>query len=1001
MIRLLTEISENRSTSARYGVAVAAVVAALLLRFAVEPWMGSAVPFITFFPAIVAASAFGGFGPGLLSTVLSILAVALFVTPPHFSLAMQDAANYFASALFLILGTLVSWSEQKVLHERRRAVAAEEAERNQRTLFQQTLAGIGDGVISTARDLRIEFMNPVAEALTGWSSGEARGRSLADVFTAVDEVTGARCTDAVAAVVSSGAVTTLAPHLLLISRSGQRIPLDHSVAPIRDAGGAIVGSVLVFRDITTRRQAELALQQSERRGREILESISDGFLAVDSEWRFTYINRAAEHILSRTRDDLIGRLLWDAYPPARDNIVGEEYRKALATQTAARFQYFSEMLQEWLGITAYPSARGLSIYFRNISAEKKAEAELVAAKDEIERARDLLQTTLASIADAVVTTDVHQRITFVNEIASRLIGLSPADAVSRPMDEVVEICAEETGVRIESPAAVALRENRPAASNGPIVLKTAGGHLIPIDDHAAPIRDALGRVIGAVIVFRDISEQRKARQELERSEERRRLAIEAGEIGVWDWDIARDRIQWSDRLYEMHGVDASIFGGTIADFSGLVYPDDMDAVSAAIQKALQTSSTYSAEFRIRRPDGQIRWVNTRAQVFRDAAGAPVRMLGASIDVTARRSAEIALRESEARLQLALEVGGMATWDWNMVTQGVVWSEGYARLSGITPHTVAPSYEVWVQSIYSEDRHRVVATLQSAIREKREYRAEYRTISQDGFVRWLEGRGQVFYDGRGEPVRMVGILVDITERKRAEEALLRANEELQHFAYAASHDLQEPLRTITSFSQLLVREYQRPEGAAQQYLSFIVDGTKRMRALIEGMLELSRSGGAATFLMRPASTSEIVESVLRTLKTAIDESGAEILYNNLPDVLGDAPQLAQVFQNLISNAIKYRASGVRPHIRITTELQEGYWRFAVQDNGIGFDKQHSERIFSPFKRLHGAEVPGAGIGLALCRRIIERHRGSIWAESDGDGATFYFTLPAVAQHAANS
>jgi PAS domain S-box-containing protein len=999
MVRFLSEGSENRSAALRYGGAVVALLAALLVRLALAPWIGAAVPFITFFPAIIAASAFGGFGPGLLCTVLSLLATDFFVMPPTYNLTMRDAGDYFAGALFLIVGTLISWSEQTILRERKRAVAAEEAERDQRRLLQQTLAGIGDAVISTARDLRIEFMNPVAESLTGWSSEEARGRPLTEVFEAVDEDTGARCTDPAAAVIS-GAVTSLALHVLLISRSGQRIPLDHSAAPIRDASGAAVGAVLVFRDITRRRQAEVALERSERRAREILESISDGFIALDREWRFTYLNRTAEEILRRTRDDLIGQVIWDQYPQARDNLVGNEYRKALATQAATRFEYFSENLQGWLEITAYPSASGLSIYFRDISAEKRAQAELVAAKEEIERARDLLQTTLSSIADGVVTTDVHQNITFVNDVASRLIGLAPVEVIARPIDQVIEIRADDTGKRIESPAAVVLRENEPAVSNTPISMKAPGGRLIPVEDYAAPIRDALGQVIGAVIVLRDISQQRKARQELERSEERRRLAIEAGEIGVWDWDIAGDRIEWSDRLYELHGVDPGSFGGSLADFSKLVHPEDAASIGAAIQNALATGSMYAAEFRILRPDGQIRWVNTRARVFRDAAGAAVRLLGATVDVTARRSAEIALRESEARLQLALEVGGMATWDWDMVSQEVMWSEGYLQLSGFKPGAIDPSYEAWIGSVFSEDRERVLETLQAAMRDKHEYRAEYRTISREGSVRWLEARGQTFYDPSGKPVRMVGIIVDITERKRAEESLLRANEELQHFAYAASHDLQEPLRTITSFSQLLVREFAGADGAAQHYADFIIDGTRRMRALIEGMLEFSRSGGAATFLLRPASCSEIAASVLRTIQTAIEEAGAEIVCDDLPLVMGDAPQLSQVFQNLISNAIKYRRPGVRPKIRITTELQEGYWRFAVEDNGIGFEKQHSELIFSPFKRLHGADVPGAGIGLALCRRIIERHGGSIWAESDGNGATFYFTLPAVAQHAAN-
>jgi PAS domain S-box-containing protein len=505
----------------------------------------------------------------------------------------------------------------------------------------------------------------------------------------------------------------------------------------------------------------------------------------------------------------------------------------------------------------------------------------------------------------------------------------------------------------------------------------------------------LGEVIGVVIVFRDITERRKARQEFERSEERRRLAIEAGQIGVWDWDVVHDRIEWSDRLYDLHGLTPETFGRSVEDYSKLVHPDDLPSVSEAIQDALRGEAQYAAEFRIVRPDGQVRWVNTRAHVFRDSAGAPLRMLGATIDVTSRRSAEIALRESESRLQLALEVGGMATWDWDMITNRVVWSEGHFRLLGFERGAIAPSFETWIASVHPDDQPRVIRILDAAAGEKNDYRSEYRSVAPDGTIRWLEARGQFFYDRSGKPFRMVGILVDITERKRAEESLLRANEELQHFAYAASHDLQEPLRTITSFSQLLVREYPQPLGEAEHYVSLIVEGTRRMRSLIEGMLEFSRAGGAATFSLRPVSTEQIVESVLQGLKTAIDETGARIVCGSLPVVMSDESQLAQVFQNLVSNAIKYRRPGVPPEVGITAEAHDGFWRFAVRDNGLGFDMRHSERIFRPFKRLHGAEVPGAGIGLALCRRIIERHRGSIWAESNGPVSYTHLTLPTKA------
>jgi light-regulated signal transduction histidine kinase (bacteriophytochrome) len=169
----------------------------------------------------------------------------------------------------------------------------------------------------------------------------------------------------------------------------------------------------------------------------------------------------------------------------------------------------------------------------------------------------------------------------------------------------------------------------------------------------------------------------------------------------------------------------------------------------------------------------------------------------------------------------------------------------------------------------------------------------------------------------------------------------------------------------------------------------------MQSLIQGMLALSRAGGRETAPLRSTSSTEVLASTLETLQAAIEEASAEVVFEELPVVLGDAAQLTQVFQNLISNAIKYRRPGQHPRIRIWAERENEHWRFGVQDNGLGFPQALADRIFAPFRRLHGPEIPGAGIGLALCRRIIDRHRGRMWAESqEGTGATFYFTLPAA-------
>jgi PAS domain S-box-containing protein len=244
-------------------------------------------------------------------------------------------------------------------------------------------------------------------------------------------------------------------------------------------------------------------------------------------------------------------------------------------------------------------------------------------------------------------------------------------------------------------------------------------------------------------------------------------------------------------------------------------------------------------------------------------------------------------------------------------------------------------------------------------------------------------------------------LEVRERRQAEEvlaqrsqALARSNAELEQLAYVASHDLQEPLRMVASYVQLLESRYHdRLDADGRDFIEFAVDGAKRMQALIDALLSYSRLGTRAEPL-QPTDCGVVVARVLRLLRLAIEESGAQVSCDPLPVVMADASQLAQLFQNLIANAIKFR--GERPpRVRIQAEAEDGFWRFAVQDNGIGIDPAYAERIFEMFQRLHARrEYPGTGMGLAICKKIVERHGGRIWVESTpGVGSVFRFTLPA--------
>ncbi len=275
---------------------------------------------------------------------------------------------------------------------------------------------------------------------------------------------------------------------------------------------------------------------------------------------------------------------------------------------------------------------------------------------------------------------------------------------------------------------------------------------------------------------------------------------------------------------------------------------------------------------------------------------------------------------------------------------------------------------------------------------------------DGSTTWVSTTKQCLRDSAGNIVGTFGISRDITERKLVEQALdaqaqelSRSNQELEQFAYVASHDLQEPLRMIASYNQLLQRRYAgKLDADADEFINFAVDGATRMQALITDLLAYSRVGSRAK-AFSPIDGGEVLNRVLKNLEVAIEESGARISMTDLPRVMGDATQLTQLFQNLTGNAIKFRGS--KPAvIRISAELQGAVaareWHIAVRDEGIGIEPQYFERIFVIFQRLHHREeYAGTGIGLAVCKKIVERHGGRIWVESaPGQGSTFHFTLP---------
>jgi len=403
-------------------------------------------------------------------------------------------------------------------------------------------------------------------------------------------------------------------------------------------------------------------------------------------------------------------------------------------------------------------------------------------------------------------------------------------------------------------------------------------------------------------------------------------------------------------------------------------------------------------------------VSLSVSPIRASSGA---LTGASViarDRTERKRAEEALREVQEAFRSAFDEApiGMALFSVDPGDDGRLLQVN-ASLSEITGYTREELLRMSLHAVtHPLDQERELPLAEDLISGTiPNYKLEKRFVRSDGAPMWVLHNVSTVHDASGRLLYGIAQVQDITERKRAEEGLARvaaelekraielerSNADLQQFAYVASHDLSEPLRMVSSYVQLLERRYSdQLDQDAHEFIEFAVDGVNRMQRLIEDLLAYSRVG-TSEYRHERVDIGALVDDTLGGMRATVADTGAIVTHGELPAVVGDESQLRQLFQNLISNGIKFVQEGP-PRIHVAAERQAHAWSFAVADNGIGIDPQHAERIFAVFKRLHGRDAyPGSGIGLSICKRIVERHGGRIWVEAnEGGGSRFCFTLP---------
>jgi PAS domain S-box-containing protein len=534
----------------------------------------------------------------------------------------------------------------------------------------------------------------------------------------------------------------------------------------------------------------------------------------------------------------------------------------------------------------------------------------------------------------------------------------------------------------------------------------------------APLRDGEGKVVGIVGIAHDVTDLVRAGERLRQSDDRYRLAMKATNEVLWDWNVVTGDVVWSGAVARLLDCDTVPEPFPIERARTLwlerVHPEDRGRVLESFQAALKSGAeAWSMEYRHLRPDGRAPWMHDRAIILRDGAGNPLRVVGSLLEITRQKESEARLSElnrtlearvaerssqllaSQECLRLAVEGAAMGTWDLDMSTGTVRWSEVMARLLGYDPARVTPSFELWTSRIHPEDRQRMLAEVERVRNEGGPYQMEYRILTADtGELRWVSSRGRPTRDGQGRIRLLSGVSFDVSTLKRAQEALQRALEESDAFARNAAHELRAPLRAMSCTAQLLLDEgtERRMDAGTRDLFQRLVEAARRLDTMTQDLLAYSRMS-QEDMPRVTIDTGAVVGQVLGQMKEDILARRAEVdVLAPLHPVRGRAQTLGHALSNLLYNAIKFVPPGVAPRVTVRSEARGAWIRLWVEDNGIGIDPASQGRLFKVFERL-SSDYPGSGVGLAMVKKGLERMGGRVGLESQVDrGSRFWIELP---------
>jgi PAS domain S-box-containing protein len=522
--------------------------------------------------------------------------------------------------------------------------------------------------------------------------------------------------------------------------------------------------------------------------------------------------------------------------------------------------------------------------------------------------------------------------------------------------------------------------------------------------------------------------------------------------GTWEFNVGSREFNYSAGLFEVFGVGSDKEDSSFR-MDNFCMPGEQQKADRIMEDVLEYDTAYLDDLMVRTSKGDIKYVEVFARLVRNSGGEPERIIGISRDISRVHSFKMALKDqliqvdrmnqqlTEAKEKLEIQLAALekanhelqlykqtmldkdeflnqGTWEWDIRSNDITYSRGIYRLFGYHHKDEMKEWDESGKDMFrhlnEEERNRSYEDWENILEEADTYLREMEIVSKDGFQRRLETFGKVFREDNGKAYKVIGTTRDITKLKEYEQdleikidELNRSNRDLEEFAYIASHDLLEPLRKLTIFGQRLSSSAEDELSPTNRdYLGRMLKASENMRNLIDNLLEFSRvTRGAATFVK--TDLNQLVEEVIFEQELKIEETGATVSAEKMPVLEVVPSQLKQVFNNLLNNALKFIQPTVKPSIafecehlspaeRLRYKLKSNreYYKISVRDNGIGFEKSYAEKIFQIFQRLHGkSEYTGSGIGLAICRKIADNHKGLIFAESEpGEGSIFTIILP---------